>query len=54
MSDEILLSSILAQGKDPGGLGDPESVTETQTDFDVASPEEIAEAIDTFGDGGKI
>jgi len=54
MSDKILLSSILAQGKDFGGLGDPESVTETQADFDVASSEEVAEAIDAFGDGGKI
>ncbi|MDR2046661.1 MAG: hypothetical protein LBP79_01920 [Clostridiales bacterium] len=52
--EKVSLIAILAQGKDPGNLGEADGTVETEADFDATSPEEIAEAIAMFGDGGDL
>ncbi|MDR2047418.1 MAG: hypothetical protein LBP79_05960 [Clostridiales bacterium] len=52
--EKILLSAVLAQGKDPGNLGEADGTVETEADFTAATPDEITEAITTFGNGGDL
>jgi hypothetical protein len=51
--EKISLNAILAQGKDPDNLGEPDGSTEMQADFENATDGEISEAVKIFGDGGE-
>jgi hypothetical protein len=51
--EKISLNAILAQGKDPDNLGEPDGSTETQADFENATDGKISEAIAAFSDGGE-